>query len=164
MERIICSAVALAVAFFTACNNPRYQEASGPGTDTADTAGKNVEYRLARNYFVRSDADLSGFSSLKIETQQAFDAIFGPATVMGDEGTPTPIDFNRKYAVAIINPVTDHDVALDVKQVEKAGDLITVTYSETSGEKQTMQTRPFLLLVLDKKDDGRVEVVREENP
>lgn len=162
MKKIIGLAIA-AFACAIACNNSPNQVMSGPETDTLNRGGTDIEYRLAKNYFVRNDADLSGFSSPKIETQDAFDAIFGPATIMGDEGTPTPVDFKKKYVVAIINPLTERDVTLEVEQVQKSGDLITVTYTETSGGKQTMQTRPFLLLILNREDDSRVEVVKHES-
>lgn len=148
---------------FTACQNPQSQQNTGRQSDLADsgTYRNNVSYKLAKNYFVRNDANLSGFSSPKIETEKAFEAMFGAAAVMGDENTPTPIDFNRQYVIAIINPVTDSATDLSVEYVQKAGDLITIAYKETVGEKQTMQTRPFLLLVLDRKDEGRIEVIKK---
>ncbi len=151
------------ISCFTACQNPQSQQNTGRQSDMADsgTYRNNVSYKLAKNYFVRNDANLSGFSSPKIETEKAFEAMFGAAAVMGDENTPTPIDFNRQYAIAIINPVTDSATDLSVEHVQKAGDLITIAYTETIGEKQTMQTRPFLSLVLDRKDEGRIEVIKK---
>ncbi len=64
-----------------------------------------VPYQEAKNYFVKNTYGEEENANLKIETQELFDKIFGPAPVMGEGGKPTAIDFAKQYVVAYIRLV-----------------------------------------------------------
>ena len=61
-----------------------------------------VAYSVAQNYFVNNTFENKEVETLKIDTQEEFDRIFGMATTMGSK--PTAINFRTQSVLAIIAP------------------------------------------------------------
>jgi asparagine N-glycosylation enzyme membrane subunit Stt3 len=121
---------------------------------------KSVPYIIAKNYFVKNTFQQGMLASPKIESQQAFDEYFGTAVYMGDKGSPTKIDFNKKYVIAVIPQATDKAVELKPISLKRSGKTITFTYSYEEGEKQTYTSQPSLIVVVRRKHSGAIKVVR----
>lgn len=131
-------------------------------TNQANEQSENVPYAVVRGYFLKNDADLSSLKNGKITSEKDFSALFGAATVMGEDGKPTIIDFTKQYAIAVIANKTDSAVVLAPLKVEKSGDNITFTYEYKEGEKQSYTIQPLLIIAVDSKYDGNVLVKKTE--
>lgn len=117
---------------------------------------QTVPYTLGRNYYVLNSFTDSTLRTNTITTRQEFDAVFGKAAVMGS--FPTPIDFDKQYVIAVVEPMTDDAVHLEVTSLLKTGDRIVLVYDRKSGEKRSYFVRPFLMLIVDREYSGVVEV------
>ncbi len=117
---------------------------------------EDVPYTLANHYFVKNT--VTKVDHPKIDDEKTFNEFFGAAAVMGDGGTPTPIDFSKQYVVAIALDETDVATAIGNISVHKntGSGQIEVNYKIKTGEKQSFTTRPIALLVIDKAQEGEV--------
>ena len=86
-----------AMFFLAACGN---KQAVVPAE--GDKASNEVAFEVAKNYFFKNDQKIP--SSPKITTAEEFGKLFGMATTMGENGKPTPIDFTKKFVLAIVQP------------------------------------------------------------
>lgn len=126
---------------------------------------KEVPFIIAEKYFVKNSVDLSDFENLKIETEKKFKSIFGMATVMGNDGKPTAIDFSKNYVIAIIKPETDLKTEIIPIRLQKNNkNEVIVNYELIKGEKQSYKTIPCLILVIDKENDGFIVLKEIEIP
>ncbi len=119
-----------------------------------------IPYREADNYFFRNDAPMP--TNPKINTQEEFDALFGMATVMGDDGRPTAIDFNRQFVIAVVHPVTKKDVELDDERLLDDGQTLTFEYSvDRDNEVLGYEIQPILLIIVDRQYERENVELRE---
>jgi hypothetical protein len=129
-----------------------------PIDDLKTVANQDViPFAQAQNYFVKNTVD--AIANPKIETEEVFNSYFGMATAMGKNGKPTPIDFAKEYVIAVVLPKTY--VATTIEPVSfKKGNYNTVDfeYKVRLGNKQSYTSRPFLLLLVDKKYDGNLSL------
>ncbi|WP_300600310.1 hypothetical protein [Niabella sp.] len=156
MKKILLPIPVLALLVFGACN----------GTDSAKTReviehkelrdGAAIPFTRAAHYFVRNDFKEDRLQDHRITNKADFDSIFGAAATMGKDGLPTPIDFTKQDAIALIDSVSDYAVSFENAALQKDGDYLALSYDEIKGPKQSFTTRPFLLLVIDKKYKGTV--------
>lgn len=160
MKKIISGLAVLCILVSAACNtagSPSKAETTADSATIPD--GFHVPFTTAVNYFVRNDYKEDQLTNYRISTRQQFDSIFGAAATMGAEGKPTAIDFTKQDAIAVINPVSDSAVSLQNPLLEQEGGYIALSYDEVKGGKQSFTTRPFLLLLIDKKYKGTVTTV-----
>jgi hypothetical protein len=141
-----------ALALLAACGNRQTVVASADDGQ----AGSAVPFVVAKNYFFKQGHELP--ASPKITSAEAFNALFGMATLTGEDGKPTAIDFDRQFAVAVVLPVTDVATEIRPVKVEDKGDTLFYDYEVTRGEKQSFSIQPVSIIVLDKKYE-RKEVV-----
>jgi len=143
---------------------------SGEKSDSAETQNAeaashaivtgNIPFRKAERYFVKNT--VSTIDNPKIETQEAFDAIFGAATTMGKDGKPTEIDFEKQYVIAVTLPETDFSVTIEPLSLTKnERKEVVLSYKLIIGDKQTYLTKPVLAVIVDKHNDGQVVLKRE---
>ncbi len=118
--------------------------------------GTKVPYVLGRNYFVRNDYTSDYLLSNVITTQERFDAVFGRSAVLGN--MPTPIDFDRQYVIAIVEPMTDRAVRYSVEGLVDIGGRINMVYRREVGEPRGYYVRPLLMLVVDGTYPGEIEI------
>ncbi len=122
---------------------------------------QTIAFVEAKNYFVRNDAPK--LDNPKIETAEKFNEIFGMATTMGDEGKPTEIDFQKQYVIAVILPETDLTTAIYPISLQKDDEgKITFFYKTTVGQKQSYTTVPSLVIIVDKTENGTVELKEQK--
>ena len=117
-----------------------------------------VTFEVAKNYFFKNDQQIP--SSPKITTEEEFNKFFGMATVMGEDGKPTAIDFTKQFALAIVLPVTDVTTEINPVKVEAKSDTLFYTYEMKTGEKQTYSIQPVSIIILDKQyEDNEVKLI-----
>ena len=111
------------------------------------TAG--IPFKEVKNYFFRNDADIP--ESPVIDSSEQFEELFGAAAFMGKDGQPTPIDFNKEFVIAVVNPVTDCLTELAAESLQKVDGELVFTYRETVGEQQSWTMQPILLVKVDRQ-------------
>ena len=127
------AAALVAVSLVTACSDE----------------GKSVPFTEARNYFVRNDVVLPLELNV-IESKAQLDSIFGMAAVMGRNGRPTDIDFNREFCVAYVIPPTDTLTEIVPVGVTSKGKELTCAFEIKKGDPITWTIQPFSLIVIDR--------------
>ena len=120
-----------------------------------------IPFYEAKNYFVRNDIQNS--VPVKFENEKDFKEYFGMAAVMGKDGMPTSIDFTRQYVIAVTLPETDTETDINLVSLKKdTNSDIILTYKVITGEKRSYTIVPVRLLIVDKKYDGTVKLIRQE--
>ena len=148
--------VFVALIAMAACNS---RQTTAPA---ADGASSEVAFEVAKNYFVKNNAEALP-ASPKLTSEEEFGKLFGMATTMGEDGKPTAIDFNKQFAVAIVLPVTDVATEITPVKVEEKGDSLFYTYEVTTGEKQSFSIQPASIIILDKKyEDKEIILINDQ--
>jgi hypothetical protein len=150
----------LTIVSLISCN----QTQKNKETTTADStiveqpeAGMEVPFMEARNYFVNNTVGEDKNGTLKIESQEAFNELFSPATTMGEGGKPTEIDFKKQFVIAVISPTSDLNPSIDSLSLKKINDDLVLEFKETMGDKQSFSTRPAAILIVDTQFDGNLK-------
>ncbi len=123
--------------------------------------GKEVTFEVARNYFFNNSQDIP--ASPKITKAEDFEKLFGMATLMEPDGRPSEIDFTKKFVLAIILPVTDIETEIVPKKVKVKDDSLFYTYEIKTGEKQTFQSQPLSIIILDKQYADKEVILLNES-
>lgn len=118
---------------------------------------KPVSFERAHNYFVHNDVI---FESGKITSQEEFDQLFSPAVTMGEEGKATPIDFSKKFVIAIVEPITYHLTEVKPVLLECDEDHLYFSYRVKVGAEQSFTITPQLILIVDKEFDKNLVLKR----
>ena len=125
----------------------------------------NVPYTELKNYFFRNDAEIP--TNPKIDNQEQFDSFFGMATVMGAEGRPTDVDFERQFVIAVVLPVTNQQTELDGERLYAWTDLLGYSnlqfdYSvDRNSDTLSYTMQPVLLIAVDRQYDAKNIYLRE---
>lgn len=126
-----------------------------------ETEMTDISFILAKRYFVNNT--VKKLDNPKIETAEKFDEIFGSATLMGEDGIPTQIDFKKQYVIAVILPVTNLTTTINPVslQKDKKGKII-LTYKTVVGQNQGYLTRPFFQIIVEKTENGNIELKEQK--
>lgn len=163
-------AILLSTCMFSACqssNEAKNEDKVKADTVSAQAAAPqqntDIPYIVARNYFVKNTVPQGEVFNSKIETKEQFEASFGAAARMGQDGKPTEIDFTKQYVIAVVNDETDIATELEPVSLQKdrKNNTVVCTFQVIKGAKQSFTIRPCLILVVDKTNDGIV-VVKEQ--
>ncbi|MBQ1627019.1 MAG: pyridoxamine 5'-phosphate oxidase family protein [Prevotella sp.] len=127
-------------------------------TNKATSAEKSVvssevPFTVAEHYFFNKGQDIP--VNPKITSEELFKQLFGMATVMGENGKPTKIDFSKQFVLAVVLPVTDIDTEITPVKVEEKGDTLFYHYDVKTGEKQSFSIQPLSIIILDKKYENK---------
>ncbi len=129
-------------------------------TSKNSTTDNDIPFITASNYFVNNT--YSGSGVIKITSQKQFNSVFGMATVMGKEGTPTKIDFDTQYVIAIIEKESDKSPQIIVNSLREANKSVVVDYSVKEGSKTSYTIRPLVILILSDKYEGDIVVSKQK--
>ena len=110
---------------------------------------KEVPFTVAERYFFNNGQEIP--SDPKITTEEAFKTFFGMATVMGEGGKPTPIDFDKQFVLAVVLPTTTISTDITPKKVEVTEDYINYSYDIVCGKELSYTIQPVSIIILDKK-------------
>lgn len=162
MKKAMILAVAASAAMLSACHTSGKVDNLTIDVDAVSSAttAVDVPYKVANGYFVRND--VKKLPNGKISKQKDFEASFGMAAVMGNDGRPTEIDFNNQYVIAVSKPVTDRFTELELVSLKGDGDGgLVFVYRTKAGQQLSYSMQPSLVVVVDKKYRGMVSI-REE--
>ena len=150
MKKILF-AIAMLLTMTACTSNSTESDTNNKGTD-------EVAFEVAKNYFFKNDQQIP--VSPKITTDEEFNKLFGMATVMGEDGKPTSIDFTKQFVLVIVLPVTDTETEINPVKVEVKSDSLFYTYEVKTGEKQTYSIQPVSIIILDKQyEDNEVKLI-----
>lgn len=121
---------------------------------------EEIDYIIAKNYYVKNSIET--IDNPKIESNEKFDEIFGMATLQGDDGKPTEIDFDKQFVIAVIKPPTQSSTTLNPISLKSKEGKLEFAYSLECGEIQSYTIKPFLLIIVDKKYNSDVLIVEIE--
>jgi len=99
-----------------------------------------VEFATLHNYFYRNDAPEEA-RLLKLTSRAAFERNFGEAAVMGTDGEPTQVDFDKCFVIACVLPETH--VATEIQRVDlhrAPGRRLVMDYAVVRGERHDYVT------------------------
>lgn len=130
------------------------------GLSSCSSSEKAISYKEAQRYFVRND--VKDYKPRVITTDEELNRDFGSATVMGTDGMPTFINFDKENAIAIIEPATNKDTEIKIQSIKKQGEKIVVRYKVVvSGTPMSYSIVPCQLVKISKKYGSNVEFVKE---
>jgi hypothetical protein len=110
---------------------------------------QEIPFKVLKGYFVRNDFAVHVYADTVINSKSTFEGLFGYATIMGRKSDP--INFERETILAIMPAVTDLDTQIHLNSIEQINGEIVVHYKINSGQKQTFDSRPLLLISLPEK-------------
>ncbi len=124
------------------------------------SSSTDIPYKVAERYFIKNNTGKT--PPTVITTEKEFESYFGCAAVMGKNGMPTIIDFDRQYVISVTVPSTDLSTELiPVSLKMYADDKIDFRYRVKTGARQSYTTKPSLLIIVDKKYGDNVTAIRE---
>ncbi len=130
------------------------------GLSSCSTSEKTISYKEALRYFVRND--VKDFSPRIITSDEELNRYFGTAAVMGTQGMPTLINFDKENAIAIIEPETNRDTDIKIESIKKVGNKVVVRYKTlVSGDPRSYTTVPCQLVKINKKYGDNMQFVKE---
>ena len=123
----------------------------------------NISFMEAHNYFVRND--VTEPIPAKIASQDEFEHYFGMAAFMGKNRQPTPIDFEKQFAITVVLPETNHSTELHAESLTDDGQKLIFTYSvDVAPEENTWTQVPMLLIFVDRQyERNSVELQEQAN-
>ncbi len=114
---------------------------------------QSVPYQVAQNYFVRND--VKGLPPTVIRNEAKFEKNFGMATVMGPNGRPTEINFNKSFVICLSEAPTNINTDYSIISLSQtAAGQLAVRYAVKRGEKMSSTMQPLMLLIVDRKYDS----------
>ena len=146
-----------AVLTVAACVNKKTASSAAGGSRISN----EVAFEIAKNYFFNNGQEIP--ANPIITTEKDFSRLFGMATLMGENGKPTEIDFNKQFVLAVVLPITNIDTEITPVRVEEKGDSLVYTYEVKTGEKQSYSTQPMSAIIIDKKyADKEIKLVSQQ--
>ena len=118
-------------------------------------SGVTANYNRMYNYYVNNYFN-NGTHKLVIHNQQDFDAVFGAGAVMGRNGQPTAINFNRQFVIAIILPETNRQTTIETAMLNRVGDRLYYSYIIEEGHATSYTMRPYTAVVVDRNEPSDV--------
>lgn len=131
------------------------------GCHTSQRIATTVPYTVADRYFVRND--VTGLPPTTIVSAEEFEKYFGMAAVMGTNGSPTKIDFNKSFVICVALEPTDIDTNLSVISLtDTNSNKLVLRYAIKRGDKMSYTSQPLLLLIVGKKHEKPVVMEAED--
>lgn len=151
--------LAISSFIFCSCQVKNNTQKAQDNISQEDKSVKSVEkedipFIVAEKYFVKNT--VNSINNPKITTQENFDNIFGAGAVMGKDGLPTKIDFDKQYVIAVINPETEYNTTITPVNLQKDSNNLVFTYKVDKGERQTHTIRPCLILIVNSNYGGEI--------
>lgn len=130
------------------------------GVASCGSTNSSIGYKEASRYFVRND--VKDYSPRLLQSAEELNRFFGTAPVMGKDGMPTNIDFQKYNVAALIDKETNVDTDLKVSSIKKVENQVVVKYQVIrKGSPRSFSTVPCRLLLIEKKYGNHVVFVKE---
>jgi hypothetical protein len=133
--------------------------------NTNTTASENqIPYKIAKNYFVNNTYRSASLQGKKIDNANTFNEIFGMATVMGENGKPTAIDFSKEFVIALIGEVSENEISYAPISLKEIDGRLSFEYAINIKKASGALMQSSFIMVIDKKfeKDSVAFLVRTE--
>ena len=115
-------------------------------TQKSTAVASEVPYVVAKGYFVRND--VRRIPNGKITDARLFKEIFGAAAVMGPDGLPTKIDFEKDYVIVVSENASHTKTEIFPSSLSQLSDgTLRLVCRIEKGEEQSFTSLPCLILV-----------------
>lgn len=137
---LILSQMVILAAIVTACGTMNNKQ-----KDADD-----IRYTVADHYFFNNNASIP--ENPVVTTQEVFDSLYGAAAVMGKNGEPTAIDFDKQFVIGVVLPLTNDYTEITPVRLSRHDSILTLSYRVSIGERNLSWTmRPMTLIIVDRK-------------
>ncbi|MGG6231792.1 copper resistance protein NlpE [Tenacibaculum sp. SDUM215027] len=143
----------LVTSVFVGCNLNSKKSKDTKGETTKTNKAVAVTYKVASRYFIKNNVEEL---PSKIDSREEFEKYFGAAAVMGKNGMPTSIDFEKEYVIAVTVDASNKSTELQPVSLTKEGEKINFDFSVIEGSETSYTTRPSLVIIVSKEMDGNV--------
>lgn len=109
--------------------------------------GESVDYAVANRYFFNNGATPPAAN--KVTNAHDFGLLFGMATVMGPNGSPTEIDFVKQFVIPVVLPETSRETTIKLGKLVEEGGGLTLYYKVKQGKERSYTIRPMELIIVD---------------
>lgn len=110
----------------------------------------DIRYTVADHYFFNNNAFIP--ENPVVTTQEVFDSLYGAAAVMGKNGEPTAIDFDKQFVIGVVLPLTNDYTEITPVRLSRRDSILTLSYRVSIGERNLSWTmRPMTLIIVDRK-------------
>ncbi len=124
---------------------------------------EQVPYTVVENYSVRNTLEVPEMIQTIIDTQEDFDSYFDKAATKGENGNPTPVDFEKQIVLSVIMPETNKTAEITPVSLEKGEGGLQFYYKiEQSKDTTTYNTIPCLLVAVERENASRVILISEK--
>ncbi len=120
-----------------------------------------VPFKVANNYFVSNAVGDGPLANPIIESQNQFNSLFGMATTMGENGKPTPINFDQQFVIALVGKVTDKPETYTVTCLANDKEGLILTYKLAIADKQTYTSQASCLLIVERTFINKIKLIQE---
>ena len=128
-------------------------------TQKSTAVASEVPYVVAKGYFVRND--VRRIPNGKITDARLFKEIFGAAAVMGPDGLPTKIDFEKDYVIVVFENASHTKTEIFPSSLSQLSDgTLRLVCRIEKGEEQSFTSLPCLILVVSRQYDAPLSIVR----
>ena len=128
-------------------------------TQKSTAVASEVPYVVAKGYFVRND--VRRIPNGKITDARLFKEIFGAAAVMGPDGLPTKIDFEKDYVIVVSENASHTKTEIFPSSLSQLSDgTLRLVCRIEKGEEQSFTSLPCLILVVSQQYDAPLSIVR----
>lgn len=116
-------------------------------------SAEKIDYEVANHYFYQIRDSIP--TQLKVIDEGQFNRMFGMAAVMGKDGQPTPIDWQRQFVIAKVLPETDRQTEIaPISLLKTANGELQFNYRVSEGTQQSYTTQPVVILIVDRQYAG----------
>ncbi len=114
------------------------------------TSKDSIKAVEAQHYFVNNTAPTNVL--VKITSQSELERYFGYATVMGKDGKPTEIDFNKQMIIAKIFSTTNRETETSSPKINVTGaNELTLSCKVTRGSEMSYSMTPMVMMIVSKQ-------------
>jgi hypothetical protein len=151
-------------SLMNACSSSdQQQKTTQQHTDTANREFQ-IPYNIAKNYFVNNTYRSNSLLGKKINDANTFNEIFGMATVMGENGKPTSIDFSREFVIALIGEVSENEISYSPISLKETDGHLSFEYAINTKKATGALMQSSFIMIVDKQfeKDSVAFLVRTE--
>ena len=117
-----------------------------------------VPFTIMKGYFVKNNVKSYLYQQNKFEFANDFEKVFGLATTMSSK--PTSVNFSKQFVLAVVEKPSHKNVEITPISLVKNGNTLVLKYQVVKGKTQSSISQPAMLLVVNKKYDGNLQVIK----
>jgi len=138
-------------AMISACSRSEPQKTPLKQDINTATNENQIPYKIAKNYFVNNTYRSNSLQEKKINNANTFNEIFGMATVMGENGKPTAIDFSKEFVIALIGEVSENEISYTPISLKEKDGQLSFEYAIHTKQASGALMQSSLIMIVDRQ-------------